>query len=90
MADHLPEWIGRLIERVEATGRHRYLAGPPGSFWWEVRVDGIVGWVNARFLAWLGATDDGSRAGAVELALEGLFLAQRISKDSGEGETVYG
>ncbi len=38
----------------------------------------------------LGATDDGSRAGAVELALEGLFLAQRISKDSGEGETVYG
>ena len=21
MADHLPEWIGRLIERVEATGR---------------------------------------------------------------------
>ncbi|KQT94854.1 magnesium chelatase [Marmoricola sp. Leaf446] len=38
----------------------------------------------------LGATDDGTRAGAVELALEGLFLAQRISKDSGEGETVYG
>ncbi|WP_091734209.1 magnesium chelatase [Nocardioides scoriae] len=38
----------------------------------------------------LGATDDGSRAGAVELALEGLFLAQRISKDSGDGETVYG
>lgn len=38
----------------------------------------------------LGADDDGTRAGAVELALEGLFLAQRISKDSGEGETVYG
>ena len=38
----------------------------------------------------LGADDDGTRAGAVELALEGLFLAQRISKDSGDGETVYG
>jgi len=38
----------------------------------------------------LGATDDGERAGAIELALEGLFLAQKISKDSADGETVYG
>jgi len=38
----------------------------------------------------LGATDDGERASAIELALEGLFLAQKISKDSAEGETVYG
>lgn len=32
----------------------------------------------------------GLRAGAIELALEGLFLAQELSKDSGDGETVYG
>ena len=38
----------------------------------------------------LGATDDGERAGAIELALEGLFLAKRVDKASGEGETVYG
>ncbi len=38
----------------------------------------------------LGATHDGERAGAIELALEGLFLAQRVSKDSVDGETVYG
>ena len=38
----------------------------------------------------LGATDDGERAGAIELALEGLFLAQKVSKESGDGETVYG
>jgi magnesium chelatase subunit I len=42
----------------------------------------------------LGATDEGSRAGAVELALEGLWLARKIGKDvTGEGagaETVYG
>ena len=38
----------------------------------------------------LGATDDGERAGAIELALEGLFLARRISKESGGGEAVYG
>ncbi len=38
----------------------------------------------------LDATDDGERAGAVELALEGLFLAKRVDKESGDGETVYG
>jgi magnesium chelatase subunit I len=38
----------------------------------------------------MGATNDGERAGAIELALEGLFLARRISKESGGGEAVYG
>ena len=38
----------------------------------------------------LGATNDGQRAGAIELALEGLYLARRISKDSDGSETVYG
>ena len=38
----------------------------------------------------VGATDDGQRAGAIELALEGLYLARRVSKESSRGETVYG
>lgn len=38
----------------------------------------------------LGAETDGERAAAVELALEALYLAKRIDKTSGEGETVYG
>ena len=38
----------------------------------------------------LGATDDGHRASAIELALEGLYLARKVSKESGGGETVYG
>ena len=38
----------------------------------------------------LGATNDGQCAGAIELALEGLYLARRVSKDTGGGETVYG
>ncbi|HEX7353586.1 MAG TPA: magnesium chelatase [Mycobacteriales bacterium] len=38
----------------------------------------------------LSATTDGGRAGAVELALEALYLARRIDKDSADGETVYG
>lgn len=36
------------------------------------------------------AAGDAERAGAVELALEGLFLVRRLSKESGDGETVYG
>ena len=38
----------------------------------------------------LAATDDGTRASAIELALEGLYLARRISKESAGAETVYG
>ncbi len=38
----------------------------------------------------LGATDDGERASAIELALEGLYLARKVDKDSAGGETVYG
>lgn len=42
----------------------------------------------------LGADDDARRAAAVELALEALFLARRIGKETGDGpsgdsETVY-
>lgn len=37
-----------------------------------------------------GAVNDGQRAAAIELALEGLFLARRISKESDDGETIYG
>ena len=38
----------------------------------------------------LDATNDGQRACAIELALEGLYLARKIGKDTAGGETVYG
>ncbi|OOK80413.1 putative magnesium chelatase [Mycobacterium kansasii] len=38
----------------------------------------------------LGAESEGERAAALELALEALYLAKRIDKVSGEGQTVYG
>ena len=38
----------------------------------------------------LGASTEGERASALELALEGLYLARRIGKDSDGSETVYG
>ncbi len=38
----------------------------------------------------LGAQTDGERASAAELALEGLYLARRISKNPDEnGQAVY-
>ncbi|MGP6173621.1 sigma 54-interacting transcriptional regulator [Corynebacterium sp. A21] len=43
-----------------------------------------------QIAAQLGATDEGTRASAIELAFEALYLARKISKDSGEGETIYG
>ncbi|MCW2712749.1 MAG: putative magnesium chelatase subunit ChlI, partial [Marmoricola sp.] len=38
----------------------------------------------------LDAGNDGERASAIELALEGLFLAKKVSKETGDGETIYG
>ena len=38
----------------------------------------------------LHAESEGERAAALELALEALYLAKRIDKVSGEGQTVYG
>ena len=37
-----------------------------------------------------GATSEGARANAIELALEGLFLSRKIAKDSDEGTSIYG
>ena len=38
----------------------------------------------------LGATTEGERAAALELALEALYLAKKIDKSTGDGATVYG
>ncbi|HEX6887274.1 MAG TPA: magnesium chelatase [Candidatus Nanopelagicales bacterium] len=38
----------------------------------------------------LRAGTDGERAGAIELALEGLYLARKIGKEQVDGQTVYG
>nr|WP_272902297.1 AAA family ATPase [Brevibacterium daeguense] len=43
-----------------------------------------------QICARLSAGSEGRRAGAIELALEGLYLARRISKESADGDTVYG
>jgi len=40
---------------VEATGEGRLL---PSTIWYQVDTDSGVGWVNARFVAFIGGTDD--------------------------------
>ncbi|WP_022880583.1 magnesium chelatase [Gryllotalpicola ginsengisoli] len=38
----------------------------------------------------LGAVSDGERAAAIELGLEGLYLARKVGKDTDGNETIYG
>jgi magnesium chelatase subunit I len=78
--------VGPLVAAVEAgsvtTGERvsakAVLAELPGL--------PVVDVVAAR----VDAHSDGERAAALELALEALYLAKRIDKVTGEGETVYG
>lgn len=47
--------------------------------------------VYDRVMDRLGAHNDGERASAIELALEGLYLARKVSKEATDsGETLYG
>ncbi|MFE7628853.1 magnesium chelatase [Kocuria sp. NPDC057446] len=64
-----------------------FLAGLP-----ELTVSDDDGPASAydEIAARLGASTPGQRASAIELALEGLYLAQKISKDADEAGTVYG
>jgi magnesium chelatase subunit I len=43
-----------------------------------------------QIAAKLRAESEGERAAALELALEALYLAKRVDKVSGEGQTTYG
>ena len=52
----------------------------------ELREPGLYDEIASR----LGATSVGQRAGAIELALEGLYLSRRLSKETGDGAAVYG
>jgi magnesium chelatase subunit I len=72
---------GSMVTTGEQVTARDFLAGLPSLGESELYDD-----ICAR----LDATNDGQRAGAIELALEGLYLMRRISKESGGGETIYG
>jgi len=72
---------GQMITTGEQVTARDFLAGLPALGESELYDD-----VCAR----LDARNDGERAGALELALEGLYLARRIGKDTDGDEVVYG
>ena len=77
---------GRMVTTGEQVTARDFLAGLPALPPVEDSESDLYDQVCDR----LGATDDGHRASAIELALEGLYLARKVSKESGGGETVYG
>jgi magnesium chelatase subunit I len=72
---------GAMIVTGEAVTARDFLAGLPRLGESEVYDE------TAKRL---GATTEGERAAAIELALEGLYLARKIGKDTDGSETVYG
>ncbi|MEF2976137.1 magnesium chelatase [Subtercola sp. YIM 133946] len=72
---------GAMVTTGERMTAHDVLGGLPVLGESELYDD-----VYAR----LGAANEGERAAAIELALEGLYLARKIGKDSDGIETVYG
>ena len=80
--------LGPLVEALDGqttviTGEQitasEFLDGLPEA-------DGVYDEIADRFTA----DNPGRRASAIELALEGLYLARRIAKDSDGSETIYG
>ena len=72
---------GSMVTTGEQVTARDFLAGLPNLGESELYDE-----ICARLIA----TNDGERASAIELALEGLYLARRVSKESGAGEAVYG
>lgn len=76
-----------LADDVVATGAARQLAD---TIWYEVRVVGVAGWANARFVAWLAGTDDvtaqiveslGQRPSAATMQDLGRIVAEATASD---------
>lgn len=77
---------GALVTTGERVSAVDFLAGLPVLPPDQERESDLYDQIGAR----LGAANDGERACAIELALEGLYLVRKIGKDSADGETVYG
>jgi len=77
---------GRMVTTGEQVTARDFLAGLPALPPVEDSESDLYDQVCDR----TGAANDGERASAIELALEGLYLARKVGKESGDGETVYG
>lgn len=72
---------GQMVTTGERVTAIDFLAGLP-----RLGESDLYDQICDRF----GAGNDGESAAAIELALEGLYLARKIGKDSDGAETVYG
>jgi magnesium chelatase subunit I len=76
---------GAMVTTGESVTARKVLAGLPVLGESELYDD-----VCERLFGPGGGSTDGDRACAIELALEGLFLARKIGKDTDGRETIYG
>jgi magnesium chelatase subunit I len=76
---------GVAVTTGEQVAAADFLASLPGLPPSEASESDLYDQIAGR----LGATNTGQRAGAIEFALEGLYLARKVAKDEVEGETVY-
>lgn len=70
----------------------------PSSLWYEIEADGLVGWVNASYIAILGATDDATSevvaihgsipSAETMLALGAIVASHFVGEDSGSRVVV--
>lgn len=75
------------------TGRARSL---PSSIWYEVSVDGEIGWVSSSFVAFLGGTDDataefladGGSVSAETMTDLGRLVAERFASEDPPSKVV--
>jgi hypothetical protein len=75
------------------TGRARSL---PSSIWYEVSVDGDIGWVSSSFVAFLGGTDDataefmadGGSVSAETMTDLGQLVAERFASEDPPSKIV--
>jgi len=77
---------GRMVTTGSQVAARDFLAGLPALPPDQAGETDLYDQVCDRF----AAADDGTRASAIELALEGLYLARKIGKDTDGSETVYG
>ena len=77
---------GRMVTTGSQVAARDFLAGLPPLPPDQGGESDLYDQVCDRF----DALDDGTRAAAIELALEGLYLARKIGKDTDGSETVYG
>jgi hypothetical protein len=89
--------VGRIpptYDNLVARGATRML---PASFWTKVRYQGIEGWVNMRYVAYLGSTNDvtfqviedlGERPEASTMAELGRMVAEWATSDDPPSDIV--